>query len=324
MNIKKNKTKTKKGHQSKPSRKANPRSIRARGLWMSSQKEHNFGNSDQALADISEAIQLQPNNPNYVAYKVSILDEMNRHNEAIVLIDSNPSLRDKYLCLLHWKASLLQKLYLNNEAELCFEKITDKTPEDADVWFHRGQNLVIAGRELEAKFCLNRAQRLKPANNLYTRAMAFCMFQLGRFEDAIGLYIKLASIRKPDKFDLANLAFSLHKIGRPDEGLSACERALRIDNTFVPALKIKASILREMGETSKALACFERGAYLEPRNPEIRFAMAQTQDSLSLESYAVESYEIFLKIKTEDYTKEAEFAKNRLSTLRGRGDYLEY
>src|SRR5262245_34171775 len=99
-------------------------------------------------------------------------------------------------------------------------------------------------------------------------------FNGGRVAEAAGLWAQLCRDHPADYRWLANLAATLHRLGRLDAAIAAYRRALALAPDEPTMLTGLGNILRARGETEEAMRLQSRAFVREPKAEAIRFSLA--------------------------------------------------
>ena len=213
--------------------------LHARDLWYRLTKETTIKARDL----LQRAIELDPNFASAHAFLALThgLDYINRWStspstsmeqaeeaatRAVALDDRDPS--------AHWALSII-KLYMrqHDEAISAAERAMVLNPNFAEGHVSLGEALHYSGRSDEALKCFDRAMALSPYfPDVLLHFQAMAMFQLGRYEKAIGL-LKRQLIRNPSS-DVSHvlLAASYGHLGRLDEARAEWQEVLRINPDY--------------------------------------------------------------------------------------------
>ncbi len=213
--------------------------LRGRELWHRLTKETTI----QARDVLQRAIELDPKFASAHAFLALThgLDYMNRWSpspsrsreqaeeaatRAVALDDRDP--------WAHWALGIV-KLYMrqHDEAISAAERVIVLNPNFADGHVGLGEALLFSGRSDEALKCFDRAMALSPYfPDVLLHFQAMALFQLGRYEKAIG-FLKRRLGRNPGSdVSHALLAASYGHLGRFDEARVEWQEVFRINPDY--------------------------------------------------------------------------------------------
>jgi Flp pilus assembly protein TadD len=116
------------------------------------------------------------------------------------------------------------------EAEQHHQLACELNPFDAHVMALRAPLAVYLGKPDEGEHWARRAMQLKPRHpDWYVTNLGLALYGLGRYEDAVAAYAKVAA---PQVGILAGLAASYAQAGRVDRAAAARTRLLELAPTF--------------------------------------------------------------------------------------------
>ncbi len=209
------------------------------------------GRTDEAVAAVRKAIEIEPDNVSSAARLGWILYHAKRYDEAaqayrelIEKYDSRhesaalrETLRDARLAL---SSVLLAQDKFDDAVEL-LEQVLDEYPEDAGAHNDLGYLWAERGLHLERSLAMTqKAVAAEPENASYLDSLGWAYFQLGRYSDAIGPLEKAAAGDDPGGVVLEHLGDAYAKLGRADKARSAWERALQAFQTEQETEKLEA------------------------------------------------------------------------------------
>jgi tetratricopeptide (TPR) repeat protein len=143
--------------------------------------------------------------------------------------------------------------------------------------------------------------------------------ELGKYEEAVGLWQRLLSVQPDDPLALFNLGYSLLKLGKFDECLDASRRALERDPDLKEAVLNYANAELYVGEVPRAVAVLERTLSRLPDYPPAEGLLAA---AYYIEGKKEKGLELFSKLRARGFDC-AEFLHDLAETLvnAGRTEY---
>jgi Mlc titration factor MtfA (ptsG expression regulator)/Tfp pilus assembly protein PilF len=139
----------------------------------------------------------------------------------------------------------------------------------------------------------------------------------GDLSDALRILSILLESHPDDEEALAHRAIALRGLGRDDEALADCERALDIDPQDVDALAIRGAIRRDRGDVRGALADLDAAVSCAPRDAAARFERAVALwDAGDIKAAIRDLNEV---LAVEPYDADAYYLRGRAYERLGRG-----
>src|SRR6266704_1925567 len=158
--------------------------------------------------------------------------------------------------------------YLNTkrykEALLAFEQAIQLDPNDAVIYFNKGDALDELERYEEALVAYKRAIRLDPNNADAYFNKGNVLDELERYEEALAAFEQAIRLDPDDAIVHYNKGNILSELERCEEALAAFEQAIRLDPDDAIVHYNKGNILSELGRYEKALAAYEQAIRLDP------------------------------------------------------------
>jgi len=137
-----------------------------------------------ALKAINKALNIEPNNPEYVGCKGLILEDLKRYEEALVIYDKRIKLEPDWIEGYYDKGDLLNKLGRYREAIKVFDILIELNPTEPYSWYLKAitlskisHNIKIEKFYNEAIEVINKAIEKKPnvPSYWYNRASIFSL-----------------------------------------------------------------------------------------------------------------------------------------------------
>jgi tetratricopeptide (TPR) repeat protein len=140
------------------------------------------------MADLDEALKLEPDQSEALAMKASLLVEQKRFAEALAAYDSALAQEPSSLRFQRGRAAALYKTGRVQEAEKAFAAIRTKSTQAADLnslcWEKATAGIMI---ESALADCIE-ATKLAPTNSSYQDSLAFALLRLGKLDESITAY----------------------------------------------------------------------------------------------------------------------------------------
>ena len=144
-----------------------------------------LGRHEEAIADYTRAIELNPQYANAHNNRGNALDDLGRHEEALADYTRAIELNPQYAAAYNNRGAALDDLGRHEEAIADYTRAIELNPQYANAHYNRGNALGDLGRHEEELADYTRAIELNPqyAEAHYNRGVA--LGNMGRHEDAI-------------------------------------------------------------------------------------------------------------------------------------------
>jgi tetratricopeptide (TPR) repeat protein len=173
-------------------------------------------------------------------------------------------------------------------------------PNNADVCWQRGTNLLALGRPDEAIDEFREAIRLRPESVSFRNDAGVVLARLGRREEAAAYYREAIRLQ-PDFPDAQNnLGNTLRRDGRLDEAVAAYREAIRLRPGYPEAYNNLGVALRGQGKTADAIAAFHEALRLRPAYPEAHHNLGLALASQGRHDAAVGCFQQAIQLRPND------------------------
>ena len=189
------------------------------------------GRREAALAELREAIRLQPKSAEAQANAGAAYESLGR----------------------------------SAAAEGCYREAVRLDPSFAGAHYDLGHFLLQAGRPIEAADEFRAALRLDPALATAHNNLGLALSRLGRASDARLEYEEALRLNPQLVEALLNLGNAAFRLGRPEEAVNYYRAALRIDPAYAPAHQNLGAALERLGRAAEARS--ERQAAARGQHP---------------------------------------------------------
>lgn len=229
---------------------------------------------EEALADFARSLELEPDYVWAVGSRGQTYREMGRYEEA--LIDLNRALELDPDCI--WVVADRGEVHrLKGRFEEALVDFTRALDLDSDyVWptAHRGQTYREMGRFEEALVDFTRALELEPGYAWATAGRGRTYYEMGWFEEAL-VDLNRALELDPDRgWVVADRGEVFRLLGRYEEALVDFARALELDPDYFWALSSRGETYRALGQFEEALADLNRTIELDQNGGWKNYAIA--------------------------------------------------
>ncbi len=182
------------------------------------------------------------------------------------IFQKNLLAQEKLQDFSYW-ASLCNSLvktqkYDDNTIKACDQAIAIN-PNDAQTWTDRGNLLFSLAKYAEAAVSFDQVLRQKPNNSLILAKLCGALSELGRQEEAIASCEK--ALQTDDNWGDATPAIAWHnrgivlkKLNKPQEAIDAYDWAIKINPNYSPAWADRCSLLTEIQRYEEALVSCDK------------------------------------------------------------------
>lgn len=236
-----------------------PRILHARALAL-----RRLGQLAQASAVLDRALILAPTDPDLLTLRGDLLGLQGDSTGALAAYGA--AFAEDERALLAWvgRAELLAQLDRLPEALDAFEHALEIAPDAAFILVGKGEVLRQMKRLDEAVTDFVSAVTLNPADVFAWSNMGKTLRQMSRFEEALSAFDSALSHDPTDLWALALRGETLFQLSRYEEALATLDEALRHKPDLPFVVAVRGEVLRELGEFSAALAAFDRALELTP------------------------------------------------------------
>jgi tetratricopeptide (TPR) repeat protein len=240
----------------------------ADALLLRAQRRADLGQLDDAEADFSRALEIQPDRWDVRLRLAEVMCEQHKYDEAashfVALRKSRKDEPGPVLGLARCRSNLGD----NEEAVKLLDDLLAKQPKLADVLRERGRLAEILNEHEKAEACLRKAKAANPHDHLADLWLELCLAQLGRKAEAM----KLAEERRRFERELIRLDDLIKQVakspdepkprheagdvcarlGRDEEALRWWKSALNEKSDFEPAHRSLADYYEKAGKKDLA------------------------------------------------------------------------
>jgi serine/threonine protein kinase len=196
----------------------------------------------------------------------------------------------------------------------CLEKDPDK----------RYQDFISLREQLQQFLLKETGERITPPKKEELEAWewynkGFALANLGKYNEAIFCCDKALQINPRNAEAWNNKGFALDDLGKHNEAISCYDEALRIDPRNATVWYNKGNALRGLGKSQKAITCYDEALRINPRNAEAWNNKGFALGNLGKYNEEISCYDEALRINPRN----AEAWNNKGIVLRNLGRYEE-
>jgi tetratricopeptide (TPR) repeat protein len=221
------------------------------------------GKIDDALADVSVALTLDPENPEARLIRAECLQKENRTADAEKAYLELRRLRPNYWLVHNRLGALYVQQARYDDAEKAFERVTHIMPNSASGFKNLGAVYVAMGRNADAAAALEKSLTIEETPEAYTN-LGIVYTRQQRLRDAVRSYEKATRLRPSDHRYWRNLGDVLALLpDRNSDAARAWRNALRL---------AEQELSVDPHNTQAAVSCGLYQAKLSDRAQAIRYA----------------------------------------------------
>ncbi len=142
-------------------------------------------------------------------------------------------------------------------------------PDNAELWYALGTNLLALSRFSEAVTALQQAIVLKPDFAAAYNNFGGALLELQRPAEAVQALHQAIALRPDAVGAYSNLGNALVQLQKPAEAITVLQQALAINPDFAAAYNNLGNALQSQGKVADAIAAYNRAIALNPKNLEV-------------------------------------------------------
>jgi tetratricopeptide (TPR) repeat protein/S1-C subfamily serine protease len=264
---------------------------------------HHNGDNLAALGAINQAIQLVPSGGQFKfyylwKYRSIYLRELERYSESFVAISEAIRLEPRDIILLNEQASLLAELKRYPEAIVIFDQILDRDKK-AYLYNNRGIAKSRSGDKNGAINDLNSAIDINPqAADSYSNRGGI-KSDLGDNNGAIKDLDSALGIDPKNVEAYYNRGLTKSRLGDKKSAIFDYDSAIRLKNKYVDAYFNRGILKNNLGDKKGALSDFDITINLKPQDADAYFNRGVLKDSLDDKKGAMSDYSNAININNK-------------------------
>jgi tetratricopeptide (TPR) repeat protein len=220
----------------------------------------------EALARFDRALFLEPNSAEALMNRGNILLLLRRIDEALASYDRLIALKPNYAFAHNSRGIALQEMKRHAEALASYDKAIELDPDYDMAHSNRGLLLKALQRYSEALASFDRAIELKSGNAVSHNNRGLALQEMKRHEEALASFDKALTLRPNYAAAHNNRGVTLQELNRHADALASYDRALALKPDYDMAYNNRGLTLKEMRRFGDALASFDRAIVLNPLN----------------------------------------------------------
>ena len=223
------------------------------------------GRLQEALADLTLALAITPDDPEALLNHANILKVLNRPEEALAGYERALAQKPGWAQAENNRGTVLQGLGRHEEALAGYERALTAVPNYPEALNNRGSVLQDLKRLAEALAAYDQALRLAPNFAAAFNNRGSVLLELKRFADALFCFDRALALRPDDAEVLNNRGNAMQGLLRYDDAVAAYDQALALRPDYAQALNNRGEALQQLKRHEEALASFDRAL---PGNPQ--------------------------------------------------------
>ena len=264
----------------------------------------------EALLLGRQVLSLAPDNADTMHLMGMVCLEANEAENAVDWV-TRATAKDPKPAYLATLGLALSSLGRNDDALKAFDAALQRQPNDAQLWWQKGNALLAMGRAADALASFEHTRRLDPSHGDAAYRCGHILHGLARYDEALAhldaslalqgehaptLQIRAVVLKELDRLDAAladarraialdpaqaetcgNLGAILQSLGRMEEALGWYDRALQLKPAVARIITNRAGLLSELGRIDEAMAEYRRSLALDPAFGEAAWNLALLQ-----------------------------------------------
>jgi len=262
---------------------------------------------DEALADLTRAIELDPERVSAISGRGAVYREMERYDEALADFTRAMELDPAVVWISGRRGETYRRMERYEEALADFTRAMELDP--AVVWIISGRGAVYWDMERyeEALADFTRAMELDPAA-IWLSGRGAIYREMERYDEALAECTRAIELDPSDGLAIGGRGETYRLMERYDEALADFTRAIELDPSDGLAISSRGETYRLIERYDEALADFTRAIELDPSDA---WAINGRGETYRL----MERYDEALA----DFTRAIELDPERVSAISGRG-----
>jgi tetratricopeptide (TPR) repeat protein len=274
---------------------------------------YRVGHKDMAVQAYTEAISINPTDPNAFAGRGDVLIALQMFESA--LADYNEAIRldPAHSRALAGRGIAYGELGRDESALSDLSRAIEIDPEFARAYSHRGAIYARRGENAAALSDYNTLLRLLPGAAGTLKDRGGLLVRMGRFEEAIKDLDEAIRLEPDRATSFQNRGAAYNGLGQYERAIRDLSDAIRLDPSNAGARANRGLARFAIGEYDESLADLSESIRLAPRNAIPRFNRAQVFERLGIDDRALDDYEQAIELQPKFVA-----AQTALEWLRGQ------
>ncbi len=219
---------------------------------------------ERALADLTRAVELDPDDHSAVGRRAVVLRQMGRYEEALVDLDRAIGLESGEAWLFGQRSVVYRLLQRYDEALSDVGRAIELGPEDGWLFTERGE-LMRNRREFDrALKDFDRGLELDAEDYLALGRRGMALRQLGRYEEALADLDRAIAVESGEAWLFCQRSVTRRFLHQYDQALADADRAIELDPKDAWLYTERGEAQRSRREFDQALKDFDHALELDP------------------------------------------------------------
>jgi tetratricopeptide (TPR) repeat protein len=230
---------------------------------------YQLGKSEDALAAFEKAIELKQDFADAWLNKGIVLSTLEQHNKAIAVYEKAIELQPDFAKAWYNKGNTLDKLEKPEEAIVAYDKAIELKPDFAQAWCNKGLMFKKINNLEAALSALKKALNCNPNLIEALSSKAYVLWHLKQYEESIPAFNRAIQFN-PNKIEELYYCkgVALNEIGRHEDALEACNKAIEYNSEFREPKSLKGLLLLKLKQYNKAIASFGEAIEIDQNSAE--------------------------------------------------------
>ncbi|MDF5736458.1 MULTISPECIES: tetratricopeptide repeat protein [unclassified Nostoc] len=218
---------------------------------------------DEAIASYQTATELKPDFYKAWYNRGRTLGELGYFEEAIASFDKAIEIKPDYQEAWSSRGLALLKLGWLPEAISSYDQALHLEPEDQENWYYRGIALAVGEQFAEAIISYDKALEIDPEYHEVWIDRGVVLFNLGKWSEAIASWDKALSVQGDFYLAWYNRGIALDNLGRRVEAIASYRQTIAIKPDFHLAWYNQAVALFYLEQFAEAIACYDKALQIK-------------------------------------------------------------
>jgi tetratricopeptide (TPR) repeat protein len=219
---------------------------------------------DDALADFSRAIELDPKRIWAIAHRGATYREMKRYDDALADLNRAIELDPKRIWAIADRGATYREMERYADALADFSRAIELDPTADWAFAARGATYRLVERYDDALADFSRAIELDPSAGWAFADRGETYRLVERYDDALADFSRAIELDPSDAWAIGSRGQTYHEMERYDDALADLSRAIELGPKRIWAIAGRGATYREMERYDDALADFSRAIELDP------------------------------------------------------------
>jgi protein O-GlcNAc transferase len=242
-----------------------------RAVWL-----YRAGNLREAERVCKSILRKKPATPAALHLLAAMEIQRDRLDRALDLINRALRFKPDYADALADRGSILQSLNRHQEADASFAEALALRPDDVAILYSRGVTLVALHRNDDALRTFDHVLALTPDHVQALNNRGGILHRLNRLDEALASYEQALKLQPSHIEALTNRGVALTALARHDEALASLDRSLALRPDDAEALYYRGFVLSEMNRCEDAAASYQKALAVQPGHAKARLALCMS------------------------------------------------